>query len=110
MIPMRVMLVETKADKKRAAIVRSAEENFVRKPTPSFFTDGRGLCRTEGDPDDYAETSRKPAGYKARQRAAIVCRACPFVSECLAWAKESGQSGVFGGSFVMKGEVIGDAA
>ena len=105
MIPVHVPLIETRADKKRAREIRSAEENFVRRPTPSFYTDGRGICRTLGDPDDFADDSRKPAGFRARARAAAICAECPFSGECLTWAIGSEQTGVFGGEWLRKGKV-----
>jgi transcription factor WhiB len=101
-----VPLIETKADKRRAAAVKSAEENFVRKETPRFFVEGLGACRTGGDPDDFTDQTRRKSGYEARARAGIVCGACPFSVECVAWAIDSGQTGVFGGEWLREGKVV----
>lgn len=98
--------IVTKQDKRRAHAVRSAEENFVRKEAPRFFVYGNGACKDAGNLDDFTEGSRRIHGKTARQRAAVVCRACPFTADCLAWAITSKQTGVFGAEWLQSGRVI----
>jgi hypothetical protein len=101
----RVPFFESPADKKRAAVVRSAEENYrATGRTPRFMAEGLGACRTAGDPDDFTnDDTRGIAGREARARAAGICASCPFSGECLRWATETSQTGVFGGEWLRSG-------
>lgn len=62
----------------------------------------RAKCKDK-DPDAWFplgdDHGNESAAYlRLAEEAKTVCRACPVVSECLAWAVESGQGyGVFGG-------------
>lgn len=65
----------------------------------------RALCREE-DPELFFPLGsenqlgggKNPAVLAQIDEAKTVCRTCPVVSECLAWAIESGQDyGVWGG-------------
>lgn len=100
-----VPFFESPADKKRAAAIRSAEEKReAAAGTPAFFRDGLGVCRSVGDPDDFTnDDTRGIAGREARARAAGICGSCPFAVECLRWAMETSQTGVFGGEWLRGG-------
>ena len=96
--------LKTTEDKKRAARVRISEKDRSGEiRTPDFFNDGEGLCRTHPTPDDFTETNTYTDGRMARERAKAVCRECPFRIECLAWARATGQSGVFGAEWLILG-------
>jgi hypothetical protein len=98
-------LIITKEDKKRTEEIRVAEERARRLRTPEFVRMGKGACGTAANADDFTDDTRRASGWEARARAAAHCRACPFSSECLPWAIETEQSGVFGGEWLRKGVV-----
>jgi WhiB family redox-sensing transcriptional regulator len=63
---------------------------------PPWMADA--LCRAHPE----VEFVPPPGGFRkpptAAERAAVaVCSACPVVSECLAYATEHGESGIWGG-------------
>jgi hypothetical protein len=100
-----VPFFESRQDKARARVIKSAEENRSDPTrTPAFFRDGLGACRTTGNPDDFTnDDTRGAEGRAARARAAAVCDSCPFSGECLRWAMETSQTGVFGGEWLRTG-------
>ena len=56
------------------------------------------LCRTE-DPELFFPIGTTGPAAVQVERAKVVCRRCPVVSDCLTWAMDSGQdSGVWGGT------------
>ncbi|MDX3661256.1 WhiB family transcriptional regulator [Streptomyces sp. ID05-26A] len=57
----------------------------------------RAICREE-DPELFFPIGNTGPALLQIAEAKTVCRSCPVVSECLAWAIESGQdAGVWGG-------------
>ena len=57
----------------------------------------RAICRDE-DPELFFPVGTSGPALLQIAEAKSVCRRCPVVSECLAWALESGQdAGVWGG-------------
>jgi WhiB family transcriptional regulator, redox-sensing transcriptional regulator len=57
----------------------------------------QAACRTE-EPELFFPIGTSGPALGQLAEAKSVCRGCPVVSECLAWALESGQnSGVWGG-------------
>lgn len=57
----------------------------------------RAICRDE-DPELFFPVTETGPGALHVAEAKTVCRRCPVVSECLAWALDSGQEyGVWGG-------------
>jgi WhiB family transcriptional regulator, redox-sensing transcriptional regulator len=59
----------------------------------------RAACR-DTDPNEFftiSETPTTPAERAQVERAKTVCRGCPVIAECLTWAVETGQHGVWGG-------------
>jgi WhiB family transcriptional regulator, redox-sensing transcriptional regulator len=57
----------------------------------------KALCRDEPDPDLFFPVGNSGPALLQIAEAKTVCRRCPVVSECLAWALESGQdAGVWG--------------
>jgi WhiB family transcriptional regulator, redox-sensing transcriptional regulator len=57
----------------------------------------RAACRDE-EPDLFFPIGNSGPALGQLAEAKSVCRACPVVGECLAWAMETGQgSGVWGG-------------
>jgi WhiB family redox-sensing transcriptional regulator len=57
----------------------------------------RAACRTEEPELFFPIGTTEPAQVQLAE-AKSVCRGCPVVSQCLAWAMETGQaSGVWGG-------------
>ncbi len=57
----------------------------------------RAACRAE-DPELFFPIGNGTAAQEQIAEAKSVCSGCPVVSECLAWALESGQdSGIWGG-------------
>jgi hypothetical protein len=104
----RIPLVVTPEDRKRAAFVKSAEEGRITAKTPDFMREGNGRCRTVGDPDDFLnDDTRGQSGRDARNRARAVCRSCPFMMDCRAWAEASKQTGIFGAEWFRAGLPIG---
>ena len=103
----KMPLVQTPEDRKRAKEVRDAEALARTRKTPTFVADGLGVCRKKGNADDFTDMTRRREGYLARARAAAVCDECPFRIECESWAVATDQTGVFGGTWVDGGKVIG---
>lgn len=105
----RIPLVVTQEDKRRAAVVRSAEEGRIKTKTPDFVREGLGACRNSPiDPDNFTnDDTRGASGREARNLARAVCRTCPFAEGCLPWAMESGLSGIFGGEWLRAGRMVG---
>jgi WhiB family redox-sensing transcriptional regulator len=57
----------------------------------------RAVCRDE-DPELFFPIGNTGPALMQIEEAKAVCRRCPVMSECLAWALESGQdAGVWGG-------------
>ena len=57
----------------------------------------RAICRDE-DPELFFPVGNSGPALLQIAEAKTVCRRCPVVSDCLAWALESGQdAGVWGG-------------
>jgi WhiB family redox-sensing transcriptional regulator len=57
----------------------------------------QAACRTE-EPELFFPIGTSESALDQLAEAKSVCRGCPVVSECLAWALETGQnSGVWGG-------------
>lgn len=57
----------------------------------------RAICREE-DPELFFPIGNEGPALLQIAEAKTVCRRCPVVSDCLAWAIESGQgAGVWGG-------------
>lgn len=57
----------------------------------------RAICRDE-DPELFFPIGNTGPALLQIEQAKTVCRRCPVVQECLAWALESGQdAGVWGG-------------
>ena len=102
----KVLVVQTEEDKRRAEAVRSAEAERKRASALPFFFSGDDLpCKTHPTPDDFTETGVQSYGRRARARAKAACGGCPFPVECLTWAVETGQSGVFGGEWLIGGRI-----
>lgn len=58
----------------------------------------RGACRDAPDPDLWFPTGSSGPALLQIAEAKAVCRGCPSVAACLAWALETGQpEGVWGG-------------
>lgn len=65
---------------------------------PLFLRDGRGHC-AQVDPDLFTETGDRGAARRLRvAQAKAVCSGCPFRPECAAWALDTYQPGVYGGT------------
>jgi hypothetical protein len=102
-----VPFVQTRADIRRARKVRIAEENRKGSITPDFARQGLGLCRTEGDPDDFTNSeTRGSEGNEARRRAKAVCHECPFAEQCLTWGTGTSRTGIFGGVWLSSGHPV----
>jgi len=57
----------------------------------------RAICRDE-DPELFFPVGNSGPALLQAAEAKTVCRRCPVVADCLAWALESGQdAGVWGG-------------
>jgi WhiB family redox-sensing transcriptional regulator len=57
----------------------------------------RAICRDE-DPELFFPFGNTGPALLQIEQAKAVCRRCPVIQECLAWALESGQdAGVWGG-------------
>jgi WhiB family redox-sensing transcriptional regulator len=57
----------------------------------------RAICRDE-DPELFFPIGNTGPALLQIEQAKAVCRRCPVIQECLAWALESGQdAGVWGG-------------
>lgn len=56
----------------------------------------RAMCRDE-DPELFFPVGTDGPALLQIAEAKSVCRRCPVVSECLVWALETGQAGVWGG-------------
>src|SRR6478672_3239159 len=57
----------------------------------------RAICRDE-DPELFFPIGNTGPALLQIEQAKAVCRRCPVISQCLAWALESGQdAGVWGG-------------
>ncbi len=57
----------------------------------------RARCRDE-DPDLFFPTGTTGPAMEQTERAKALCRSCPVVRECLAWALDTCQdAGVWGG-------------
>lgn len=70
---------------------------------PAFVIEGKGRCRSVGDPDDFTEDTLRISGYVRRANAYAVCAGCPFSGECLADGIARQLSGVFGGEWLRDG-------
>ena len=58
----------------------------------------RAVCRDEPEKDLFFPVGNSGPALLQIAEAKTVCRRCPVVSDCLAWALESGQdAGVWGG-------------
>ncbi|SEG87319.1 WhiB family transcriptional regulator, redox-sensing transcriptional regulator [Actinacidiphila yanglinensis] len=53
-------------------------------------------CRGE-DPELFFPVSSAGSGMMQTEKAKSVCRRCPVREQCLEWALENGQYGVWGG-------------
>lgn len=57
----------------------------------------RAVCRDEPDPDLFFPIGKNGPALLQITEAKAVCRRCPVVADCLAWALETGQDhGVWG--------------
>jgi transcription factor WhiB len=102
---MRVPLIMTVADRRRAEAVKAAEVRAKAAKTPDFIRDGLGACGQAKNADDFTHDARRSkADFAARARAAALCARCPFAAECLPWAEATEQTGVFGGEWLTKGK------
>jgi WhiB family redox-sensing transcriptional regulator len=52
-----------------------------------------GACRDAADPDEFFPTRRELGGHMV----VIFCRLCPVRADCLQWALDHGEEGVWGG-------------
>ena len=103
----RVPLIMTVADRKRAEAVKASEQEAKASKVPDFIRQGLAACGKVENADDFTdETRRGKSGYQARARAATLCGSCPFSGECLPWAKASKQTGVYGGEWLKSGEIV----
>lgn len=77
------------------------------RDVPEFIADGLGRCRQlpDTEKDNFTEDSRRLYGKDARARARSVCRMCEFESECLQYGKDAGLDGVYGGEWLIRGNV-----
>lgn len=65
---------------------------------PRFLDERRGLCATE-DPELFSDTTgRGRARLDRMDKAKAICAECPFKAPCLAFALETFQEGVWGGT------------
>ena len=65
---------------------------------PTFLRDGAGKCKTHPTPDDFTEDGQRKGQRAARERARRTCWGCPFLKPCHAWAVDTMQEGVYGGT------------
>jgi len=74
-----------------------AKETLMYDRTTNEDWRHRALCREE-DPELFFPVGNSGPALLQIAEAKTVCRRCPVVSDCLAWALESGQdAGVWGG-------------
>ncbi|MGW2189964.1 WhiB family transcriptional regulator [Streptomyces sp. NPDC001667] len=55
-----------------------------------------GACRTE-EPDLFFPSGGGSSAQAQTERAKAVCRCCPVADQCLAWALDNEEHGVWGG-------------
>ncbi len=57
-----------------------------------------GACIFEGDPDWWFPENRGPVATQETRQAISICRTCPVQLQCLAYANEHHEQGIWGGS------------
>lgn len=66
---------------------------------PDFFDKGPAACTSpEVDPDIFFTDPKEDSYLKDTNRAKAYCGICVYKSECLTWALESDEIGVWGGT------------
>jgi len=66
---------------------------------PNFEYKGEAACRApEVNPDDFFMEPDQPNFVNITRAAKAVCKTCPYMAECLAYALENNQPGVWGGT------------
>jgi WhiB family redox-sensing transcriptional regulator len=64
---------------------------------PDFYVKGPTPCSTK-DPEQFFADSEEPGSIKTTNKAKKVCIGCPYIEECLAWALDNNEYGVWGGT------------
>ena len=64
---------------------------------PDFYVKGPTPC-SQKDPDMFLPEPDDPHHADLIREAKKVCRGCPYRAECLAWALENNEPGVWGGT------------
>lgn len=64
---------------------------------PDFYVKGPTPC-SQVDPDDFFADPDQPNSIKTTNAAKKVCANCPYIVECLEWALENNEQGVWGGT------------
>jgi WhiB family transcriptional regulator, redox-sensing transcriptional regulator len=55
----------------------------------------QGACRGE-DPGLFSPVSESGSSQRQTERARAICRRCPVVADCLGYAMDTGQEGIWG--------------
>jgi Transcription factor WhiB len=93
----------TPEDEVRARKIRESEAE-PHPRAPEFMRNGLGPCLDATDPNIFTNISKRyHSDYAQRAEAAEFCEDCPFRAECLTWGVEAGESGTFGGEFLIRG-------
>lgn len=65
---------------------------------PDFHSKGTPKCQTVDDPDMFFPEPYGKGSGALSARAKDVCKGCPYIQECLIWALERDEPGVWGGT------------
>lgn len=77
---------------------RKPAKHFPKRAYPRFLDERRGLCAGE-DPELFSDTTgRGRVRLDRMDKAKKICAQCPFKAPCLAFALETFQEGVWGGT------------
>jgi len=65
---------------------------------PDFFSKGPSNCSTTTDPDSFFPDAEVAGSISKANQAKKLCIGCVYVTECLAWALQENEPGVWGGT------------
>lgn len=60
--------------------------------------EGKGPVPCEKAPDLFVVDSQDPDAYKKMKTAKAICKTCAYTDQCLQWALDNREVGVYGGT------------
>lgn len=65
---------------------------------PNYYSKGPTPCSQVEDPDTFFPDPEVPGSITMTNEAKKICADCPYIQECLAWAVDNDEIGIWGGT------------